>query len=276
MRKQKKRESIINNNKYHHSCWNRRSGGGVDACRRHGTTPVWRTRSKFQEWSRPCGVLSPLPLFPSHHLHRHHYFLLAVRIVRYFSNYKKLPQLSPSSSKIKTDEGCGGFCYERLAKKRRVVEGGVGHLEEGGLPWATLTTLNPCWLIPKVKSLFFFLLNLKILGFDFFFFFLVFINISWKNWEEFSAWKGVRLGKEGGRRNALAFLTGLLIFLNTSVGGSGPVWSLKRTGQIRTLYRCSTVAVITGPLCLGWGSNRPSILLPERLYLMILDGRIIK
>ena len=65
----------------------------------------------------------------------------------------------------------------------------MGHLEEGGLPWATLTTLNPCWLIPKVKSLFFFfLLNFKILGFDFFFFFfLVFINISWKNWEEFSA-----------------------------------------------------------------------------------------
>lgn len=99
-------------------------------------------------------------------------------------------------------------------------------------------------------TFFFFLLNFKILGFDFFFF-LVLINISWKNWEEFSARKGVRLGKEGGRRNALAFLTGLLIFLNTSVGGSGPVWSLKRTGQIRTLYRCSTVAVITGPLCLG-------------------------
>ena len=47
----------------------------------------------------------------------------------------------------------------------------MGHLEEGGLPWATLTTLNPCWSIPKVKSLLFFLLNFKILGFDFFFFF---------------------------------------------------------------------------------------------------------
>ena len=34
--------------------------------------------------------------------------------------------------------------------------------------------------------------------------------------------------------------SGLLIFLNTSVGGSGPVWSLKRMGQIQTLYRSSS------------------------------------